>query len=127
MYRFNSSRNSGVSLPGVGLFWFFLILVGVLSLGLVFGTILTLMGLVGCWLLEDGLEELGWLALFGQAGFILPFGTAVILVGGDLAGVGLVGTILRVGGLPPAGGLGGGVPSLVPGLGFDIFLGGGGA
>ena len=67
------------------------------------------------------------MALFELAGFILPFGTAVILAGGGLAGVGLVGTILRVGGLPPAGGMGGGLPSLVLGLGFDIFLGGGGA
>ena len=57
--RFNSARSSGVSLPGAGLFWFLLILVGALPLGLVSGTILNLMGLVGCRLLEDGLEGLG--------------------------------------------------------------------
>ena len=61
--RFNSARSSGVSLPGAGLFCcgfgFLLILVGALPLGLVSGTILNLMGLEGCRVLEDGLEGLG--------------------------------------------------------------------
>ena len=55
--RFNSSRSTGVSLPGVGLFGFLLILAGPLPLGS--GTILYLMGLEGCRVLEDGVEGLG--------------------------------------------------------------------
>ena len=67
------------------------------------------------------------MVLFELAGFILPFGPAVTLVGGGLAGGGLVETILRVGGLLLAGGMAGGLPGIILGLGFDIFLGGGGA
>ena len=60
---------------------------------------------------------------------ILPFGAGVILAGGGLGWMDLEGTILPVGGLPPAGGMDGGLPGIALGLGFSgpVFLGGGGA